>query len=196
MGRPPFESGEENDSLPQGVTGKVAKRGPRGGSEHSSTSQQEVGMTRTDVVASSRPQTTVSARSTGKGSPRVLRRLLILPVALLLGAAFVAPGTALAAETGSTGYAQKPPEPTTTPSTTPATTPSTTPTSTTPTPTSGTSPSKESNAAAKSTSPSTSGTSPSTSSTESAKELPFTGFDLRWTVGFGLLLMGVGFLIV
>jgi uncharacterized membrane protein len=156
-------------------------------------------MTRTDVVASSRPQTTVGAPSIGRGSPSVSRRLLVLPVALLLAAAFVAPTAALAAEgdSGSTGYAQKPPTPTTptTPTTPAATTPATTPTS--PTPTSGTSPSKEANTPASGTSPtkasSTSGTSPSS---DTAKELPFTGLDLRWTIGVGLLLMGVGFTIV
>jgi uncharacterized membrane protein len=158
-------------------------------------------MTRTDVVASSRPQTTVGAPSIRRGSPSVSRRLLVLPVALLLAAALVAPTAALAAEgeSGSTGYAQKPPTPTTptTPTTPAATTPATTPTTTTsPTPTSGTSPSKEANTPASGTSPtktSTSGTSPSS---ETAKSLPFTGLDLRWTVGVGLLLMGVGFTIV
>ena len=35
-----------------------------------------------------------------------------------------------------------------------------------------------------------------TTSTEKASTLPFTGFDLRWDIGFGLLLMGAGFSIV
>ncbi len=30
----------------------------------------------------------------------------------------------------------------------------------------------------------------------STKTLPFTGFDLRWTVGIGLLLVAMGFSIV
>jgi len=150
-------------------------------------------MTRTDVGASSRPQTTVGAASIGKGSRRALRRLSVLPVALLLAAALVAPTAALAEETGATGYAQKPPEPTvTTTTTTPA---GTTPTSTSPTPASGTSPSKEASTPAKAVSPSTATSSPTTTSA-SGKTLPFTGFDLSWTVGIGLLLLGVGFSIV
>ena len=133
-------------------------------------------MTRTDVIASSRPQT-ATAESVRRGSPRALRPLLALPIALLLAVAVVAPTTAFAAETGS-GYNQKPPTPTT---------PTTTKTSTTPEPKSGTSPVKEEVPPAKTSTVPT---------TESAKTLPFTGFDLRWTVGIGLLLIGAGFSIV
>jgi uncharacterized membrane protein len=129
-----------------------------------------------------------------RGLPRALRTLVALPVVLLLSAALVAPATALAEETGATGYAQKPPTPTTT---TPATTtPATTPAATTPAPASGTSPSKEASTPASAVSPSTSTTSSPTTKAASSKDLPFTGFDLRWTVGIGLLLMGVGFSIV
>jgi uncharacterized membrane protein len=152
-------------------------------------------MTRTDVMASSRPQTTVGAASMRRGLPRALRTLVALPVVLLLSAALVAPATALAEETGATGYAQKPPTPTTT-TTTPA---ATTPAATTPavTPASGTSPSKEASTPSSAVSPSTSTTSSTpTTKADSSKDLPFTGFDLRWTVGIGLLLMGVGFSIV
>jgi hypothetical protein len=118
-------------------------------------------MTRTDVMASSRPQTTVGAASTRRGLPRALRTLVALPVALLLSAALVAPAT------------------------TPAVTPA-----------SGTSPSKEASTPATAVSPSTSTTSTPTTKAATSKDLPFTGFDLRWTVGIGLLLMGVGFSIV
>src|SRR5277367_3780936 len=107
-------------------------------------------MTRTDVMASSRPHTTVGAASTRRGLPRAMRTLVALPVVLLLSVALVAPATALAEETGANGYAQKPPTPTTTtpPATTPATTPAVTPAS-------GTSPSKEASTPASSVSPST-----------------------------------------
>jgi hypothetical protein len=127
-------------------------------------------MTRTDVVASSRPQA-VGAASMRMGSPRALRRLLVLPFALLLALALVAPTTALAATASKeTNYSQTAPEPK-----------------------SGTSPSKEATTPAKAVAPSTASSVPTT---ESSKTLPFTGFDLRWTVGIGLLLMGVGFSIV
>jgi hypothetical protein len=130
-------------------------------------------MTRTDVVASSRPQT-IGAASMRMGSPRALRRLLVLPVALLLAVALVAPTTALAASTTTpeAGYNQKPPEPK-----------------------SGTSPSKEATTPKKATAPAKATSTP-TATTPTAKTLPFTGFDLRWTIGIGLLLMGAGFSIV
>lgn len=134
-------------------------------------------MTRTDVVASSGPQA-VGAPSMKIGSPRALRRLLVLPVALLLGVALVAPTMALGAT--ATGYSQTPPPPTT-------------PAKTTPPATSGTSPSKETTTPEKEVAPAKASSTPTT---ESSKTLPFTGFDLRWTVGVGLLLMGVGFSIV
>jgi hypothetical protein len=128
-------------------------------------------MTRTDVVASSGPQTT-GAVSTRMGSPRARRRLLVLPVALLLAVALVAPTTALAATTSESGYNQKPPEPK-----------------------SGTSPSKEATTPKKEAAPAKATSTPTTT-TPTTKTLPFTGFDLRWTVGVGLLLMGAGFSIV
>ena len=127
-------------------------------------------MTRTDVVASVRPQAH-GATFTRRRSPRAPRRLLVLPVALLLTVALVVPTTALAQSTGTTGYNQTPP-----------------------TPASGTSPSKEKSTPAKSTAPAKETTTPTT--TTKASTLPFTGFDLRWTVGLGLLLMGAGFSIV
>src|SRR6476661_8359674 len=135
-------------------------------------------MTRTDVVASSRPQatgTTPTTRTRG-----AFRGGWLLPVALSV-AALALPSAALAAE-GTTGYGQTPSTPTTTPSTTPTTTPATTPAPTTTaaketTPSKETSPSKE--------------TAPSKATTP-----PFTGLDLRWTIAVGLLLMGAGFAIV
>jgi hypothetical protein len=131
-------------------------------------------MTRTDVMASSRPQN-VSAAPMGRGSSRVLRRLSIVPVVLVLALMVIAPSTALAATT--TGYNQTPPTPTTTTETTPA------PTTTEP---------------AKEVSPSTSTTPASSTSPaeEKASTLPFTGFDLRWSLGIGLLLLLSGFSIV
>ena len=133
-------------------------------------------MTQTDVVASVRPQAQHPA-SLRRRSPRASRRLLVLPVALLLTVALVVPTTAFAASTGTTGYSQTPP-----------------------TPASGTSPSKEKSTPKNETAPAKATTTPTptttTTTTPKASTLPFTGFDLRWTVGLGLLLMGAGFSIV
>jgi len=131
-------------------------------------------MTQTDVVASVRPQANEAA-STRRRSPRALRRLSVLPVALLLTVALVVPTTALATTTSTptSGYNQTPP-----------------------TPASGTSPSKEKSTPKKETAPAKATTTPTTTTTAKASTLPFTGFDLRWTVGLGLLLMGAGFSIV
>jgi cytoskeletal protein RodZ len=141
-------------------------------------------MTRTDVMASSRPQAQGAARVSG-GSSSGWRRLIVLPVMLLLAVALVAPMSAVAATTttnkeGLSGYEKKPEEK------------------------SGTSPSKEKSTpetkeAAPTTTSATPSPSPSSSTsptTEKAATLPFTGFDLRWTVGMGLLLVGAGFSIV
>ena len=127
-------------------------------------------MTRTDVMASSRPRTP-GAAPIRRGASSVLRAALGLPVVLLLAAALLLPGTAVAAEPSS-GYNQEP----NTPKTTPAT---------------GTSPSKESSEPT-STTPATEAAPTSTTSTAKASTLPFTGFDLRWDVGFGVLLLGAG----
>ena len=113
----------------------------------------------------------------------------VVPVALLLAAALLGPDTAVAAEPTS-GYSQTAPTPKTTPST-PAKT----------TPTTGTSPSKEekttpSKETAPSTSTSTTPTSTTSASKEKASTLPFTGFDLRWALGVGVLLLATGFSIV
>ncbi len=133
-------------------------------------------MTRTDVMASSRPQTAGAAASKRRGLSVGL--LATFPVVLLMAMALLAPGAAFAASEPNTksGYNQETKEPTVKPST-------------------GTSPSKETSEPSKA-EPS-SGTTPSTTpSTETAKTLPFTGFDLRWSFGIGLLLMGAGFSIV
>jgi uncharacterized membrane protein len=118
-----------------------------------------------------------------------LRKLVVLPVALALTMALV-PATALAAEEGLSGYNKT--TTTTTTTTTPTTTPATTPTT-------GTSPSKESSTPTKTTAPETSSTEPSKGSEPTAKKastLPFTGFDLRWTIGAGVLLLAMGLSIV
>jgi cytoskeletal protein RodZ len=137
-------------------------------------------MTRTDVMASSRPQTEGAAR-VGPGSTR--HRLLVLPIVLLLLAvAAIAPLSAGAASTttnkeGLTGYEKKSEEKSGTSPTTETKTPKTetTPTGTSTTPSSSTSPSSE---------------------TAKATTLPFTGLDLRWMIGMGLLLAGAGVSIV
>ena len=125
-------------------------------------------MTRTDVMASSRPGTAGAAPMRG-GSSRVRRGLLVLPVLLLMAFALATPGAAVAAGTSTTetGYNQKPNEPK-----------------------EGTSPSKETTA------PTTKSEPATTAAPEKASTLPFTGLDLRWTLAAGLLLMGAGFSIV
>jgi len=97
-------------------------------------------------------------------------------VLLIMAFALATPVAAVAASETTSGYNQKPKEPTT-----------------------GTSPSKEekSTPATKETEPAKSTTStPTTTSATKASTLPFTGLDLRWTVSIGLLLMGAGFSIV
>jgi hypothetical protein len=113
-----------------------------------------------------------------------LRKLVVLPVAFALAMALVVPTAAFAAEEGLSNYNNKP------------TTSSSTPT---PAPATGTSPSKESSTPTKTTAPETSSTEPSTTSEPTAKKastLPFTGFDLRWTIGAGVILLAMGFSIV
>ena len=149
-------------------------------------------MTRTDVVASSRPQR-ADAAPTGKGSPKLLRRLSLLPVAFVLTIALALPTAAFAAGEGLSGY-------NTTPKTTSTTTPGTTPTSSTPTsstptsptPTTGTSPSKESSTPEKTTTPEKATEPTSTTAAKKATSLPFTGLDLRWTIAAGFLLVAMG----
>ena len=144
-------------------------------------------MTRTDVVASSRPQKAHAAPSR-KGSSSALRKLAVLPVAFALMMAFVLPTGAFAAEEGLSNYNNKP---------------ATTPTTSTPatTPTSGTSPEKAESTPTKTTAPEEKAKEPAkttttTSEPAKASTLPFTGFDLRWTVAAGVLLLAMGFSIV
>jgi hypothetical protein len=159
-------------------------------------------MTRTGVMASSRPRT-AGAASNRSGSSRLLRGLTLLPALLVLA---LAPGVAAAATEPTSGYTT--PSTTTTSTeptssyTTPSTTttakseikPSTTPTTTT-SPSTGTLPSKESEEPKKTT-PASEPAASNTSTTPKSSTLPFTGFDLRWDVGFGLLLLVAGFSIV
>ncbi|MCW3033516.1 MAG: hypothetical protein QOK19_1490 [Solirubrobacteraceae bacterium] len=140
-------------------------------------------MTRTDVMASSRPRTAGAAPLTRRSS--TVRALVALPIVLLMALALLAPGSAVAAEETSP-YSQTP------------TTPKTTTTPTTPTtPSTGTSPSKEEGTPTTTTPKTTEPTTSSSPAKEAAaKTLPFTGFDLRWSFGIGVVLMGAGFSIV
>jgi thiol:disulfide interchange protein len=143
-------------------------------------------MTRTDSTVSSGPQTAGAAtlgselhddRRSAR-SRRVARRAL-LAVPLTLAVAIPAPALAQSTKTTS-GYNQTPPVKTTSE------------------PKSGTGPSKEattpkSTPEPTSTTPATS-TEPAKASTSPAAEskLPFTGLDLRWVIGAGLLLLAGG----
>jgi hypothetical protein len=145
-------------------------------------------------MASSRPRNPGVAPS-GTGSSTISRGLRALPVALLLALAVLLPSTAVAAEPGTSGYGygQEPNKPgtTTTTTTSPATTTTTT------TPKTGTLPSKESEkptTPSSQTEPEKTSSSPTTST--KASTLPFTGFDLRWDIGFGVVLLGAGFSIL
>jgi hypothetical protein len=131
-------------------------------------------MTRTDVMASSRPQ--AQTAKSRRGSFRAWRRLIVLPVVLLLGIALVAPTGAVAATTNSeglAGYSKKTEEK------------------------NGTSPSKEtSTPEKKEAAPATSSSAPAAEKAAKASTLPFTGLDIRWILGMGLILVGAGFSIV
>jgi outer membrane biosynthesis protein TonB len=156
-------------------------------------------MTRTDVVASSRPQKAAAA-TMRKGSPRA-RKLVVLSVAFALMMALVSPAAVFAAEETSP-YNTKPPTTTTTSTPPPTTTATPTPAPTpAPTPTSGTSPEKQSSTPEKSTAPETKKEEPTketvpTTTAKKATSLPFTGFDLRWTIAAGIVLLATGFSIV
>ncbi len=145
-------------------------------------------MTRTDGMVSSRPQTagaassseTTERRSARFGRRRFARReLLVLPAVLAL----VAPAPALAqtttgtSSTGTSGYNQKPPTPKTTPEPKKEVEPSKEAAKTTPT--AAPEPAKETV------------TTPTTT-TPKASTLPFTGLNLTWVVGAGVLLLAAG----
>ena len=136
-------------------------------------------MTRTDVMASSRPRT-AGETTNPKSFARVRRALLLIPVLALLALTLAGPGSAFGAE-GTSGYGSTPTTPTT-------------PTGTT-TPTGSTSPSKESEKPA-SEEPGKESSSPTTAKEAKSGTLPFTGLDLRWSFVVGLVLMGAGFSIV
>jgi hypothetical protein len=147
-------------------------------------------MMRTDGVVSNMPQAagaaSISRMSRGGSARRGLRHiarreLLALPAALALMVP-AAPAFAQTSSTGTSGYNQKPPTPTTTTeakketapskeSTTPKTT--TSPTTTTPAVT-------------------TAPTTTTTPATPKASTLPFTGLNLTWVVGAGVLLLAAG----
>ena len=130
-------------------------------------------------------------------SSSVLRGLSITSFLLMLALA-LAPGAAIAAEPTSP-YSATPTTPTT-PTTTGYSQTPTTPTTPKTTPATGTLPSKEAEkptASTPSTEPSPEKTSTTpTATTAKSGTLPFTGFDLRWDIGIGLLLLGAGFSIV
>ncbi len=126
-------------------------------------------MTRTDVGMKS----TTSRRTS-------LRGLLALAVTLLLAVVPAAPAIAATANSeGLSGYKH---EETAKQETQPS---------------KEKAPAKTSSEPETTPSPSTTSSAPSTT-TAAPKEtkLPFTGFDLRWSMGFGLLLMGAGASIV
>lgn len=132
-------------------------------------------MSRTDVVASSRPL----MAGAGQGSKRSSTARMLSALALLVLALALVPSAALAATEPTSGYNQ---EPTSGYKQEPKTKTS---------PSSGVSPAKE-EAKAAATSPVT-----ETTTTEAkASTLPFTGFDLRWEIGFGVLLILGGLSIV
>jgi hypothetical protein len=138
----------------------------------------------------SRPQTADAASLAGEGPEldrsarrRVARRgLLALPVVALALAIPAAPAVAQTSN-GTSGYGQKAPPPTTTPKS------GTAPSKEATTPTESTTP-KEAPAPKASEEPTT--TTPKTAVSPSTSKLPFTGLDLRWIVGAGILLLGAG----
>jgi hypothetical protein len=143
-------------------------------------------MTRTDVEASNGPQT-AGTEASRRGSSRAARRLMVLPMALLLAIALTT--TSFAAQPLSGYGGQTTPKPGsvkpgsgTSPSKSTKTPTSKTPTTTTP---------------ATEPAPATSSSVPTTTTAPAkSSSLPFTGFNLSWTVGGGLLLIAMGFSIV
>ncbi len=139
-------------------------------------------MTRTEGMTSGRSHTPAAMnemslqRLAHRTRRRLARReLLALPAALALIVS-AAPAVAQAAETsssGTSGYSQKPPTPATKTE-----------------PKKEVEPAKEEKKAA--TTPTTTVAPTTTTPTAKATTLPFTGLDLRWVVGGGLLLLASG----
>jgi hypothetical protein len=141
-------------------------------------------MTPTDCMVSSRPHTAVAAtdglelqdrRGAARGRRIARRGLLAVPVALAL----MAPAAPALAQTApaTSGYKQAPPV------------------KTTPEPKSGTAPAKETTTPK--TTPETkveptTSVAPTTTTAPAQSKLPFTGLDLRWVLGAGLLLLAAG----
>lgn len=146
-------------------------------------------MTRTQGMASSKPQTEgaatisqASSRRTGvRGRRHFARReLLALPavLALLVPAAPALAATSTGTSSpGTSGYNQKTPPPTTKTEPKKEVEPSKEAAKTTPTTTAE--PAKET-------------TTTPTTTTPKASTLPFTGLNLTWVVGAGVLLLGAG----
>jgi hypothetical protein len=157
------------------IKGQIVEKGPKEEPQRSLDHEREVGMTRTNVMASSRPQT-AGTSMTRSGSSRARRRLMILPVVLALAVAPAAPAFAVEPNYGNSQANKPSPEK----------------------PGSGTSPSKStktptSTTPAKTVEPATTSSAPTTATHPAkASTLPFTGLDLRWTVGVGLLLVCAG----
>jgi hypothetical protein len=127
-------------------------------------------MTQTDFTALSRPQTAAAAsKNTGGTRRRTVRGLLALPVAL----AFLGPVAPALAASSTSGYSQTPPV-------------------TKPAPANGTGPSTSSSPAKTTTPTSTAAPSSAAAAPSSSSTLPFTGLDLRWIVGGGVLLIAGG----
>lgn len=115
------------------------------------------------------------------GGRRARRGVRRGSVALSVALALMVPASpALAQTTGTSGYKQEPPKP-----------------QTTTTPKSGTAPSKEATTPAATTpkaatEPTTTTTTPTQAVSPSESKLPFTGLNLTWVVGGGLLLLAAG----
>jgi hypothetical protein len=138
-------------------------------------------MTRSDGKVSSGPHTEGKA-SLGRGDRPARRGVRRGSVALSVALALMLPASpALAHTTGTSGYKQEPPKP-----------------KTTTTPKSGTAPSKEATTPTTTTpkaatEPAATTTTPTKAVTPSESKLPFTGLNLGWVVGGGLLLLAAGF---
>jgi hypothetical protein len=111
---------------------------------------------------------------------RMSRTLLALPIVLAIA---LPAAPALAATSGTTGYYNTPAPSTAHPGNGVSPAKETSKPRTTTSPTSSASPST--------TTPTTTPTT-STTTTTHATTLPFTGLDLRWVVGLGVLLIGAG----